>query len=319
MRFPPNFRYLLYRFKYRYGRRLPIRKPVDVSLELSSRCSFNCAYCYHADPNNLPFTRGFMAPATANKILNQAANLGVNSLKMNWKGESTLNPNFKLITKKAKDLASGSTFIDRITNSNFWFPTDRDDIFDGLCNQTKVKVSFDSFIKEVFETQRAGGNYDTVLANIDKFYNYPKRRKTALVIQSVRTTLNKDEDFLNIAQQRWPEAVVSIRDMVSGRVGIDVSALEHRHRTRDKRQSCLQAHVRLIFSWDGRAFPCCPDIAEQLCLGNINDTTMRDIFRSGEARQLRRSLLSGKAFENDPCKNCSSFESYAGYRPNWVS
>jgi hypothetical protein len=31
-----------YRFKYRYGKHLPLIKPVDVSLELSSFCNMSC-------------------------------------------------------------------------------------------------------------------------------------------------------------------------------------------------------------------------------------------------------------------------------------
>lgn len=316
-----NLPHTIYRLKYRFGKHLPLRVPVDVSMELASHCNMRCSYCYHADPDHLPFQRGMMPTEMAMEIIEQAAKLGVHSLKFNWKGESTLHPHFKQITRYAKMWASSGVFIDRLTNSNFKFPTEREDIFEGLCNQTKVKVSFDSFIPEVFEKQRAGGIWALTYTNLRRFHNHPLRAKTGtkLVIQAVRTTLNAQEDIAGRAAREFPDAEVSIRDMVAGRVGKDVSALEHRKRDASERQSCVQAHVRLIFNHEGRCFPCCPDISEQLCLGDIRKNSLAEIFNSHEAITLRKSLKDKTAFQSDPCLNCSSFETYRGYKPNWNS
>jgi len=313
-------RFNLYRFKYRYSPYLNLKKPVDVTLELSSHCNMNCSYCYHADQENLMFKKGFMPLETAVKILTQASELGVPALKFNWKGESTNNPVFSKVTKIAKQLASGSTFIDRLTNSNFKFMTSKDDVFDGLCNQTKVKVSYDSFRKDVFETQRSGGDHALTTANIDKFYNYPNRKNTELVIQAVRTQLNKDEDIEGQAKKRWPSAIISIRDVVAGRLNKDISHLENKTRNLDNRTTCIQAHARLIFNWTGKAYPCCPDIAETLLLGDIHKTNLKRIFNGHMANELRKSLKNKSAFNKfSSCTNCTSFESYKGFKPVWKS
>lgn len=279
----------------------------------------HCNYCYHSDQSKLPFKKGIMSKETGEKIITQAAKLGVKSIKTNHRGESTINPNFNHFTTLARSLARRGTFIDRVTNSNFKFPTSREDIFEGLCNQTKVKVSFDSFIREVFETQRAGGIHSLTMANIDRFYNHEKRRNTEIVIQAVRTKLNKDEDIEGQVKRRWPEATVSIRDMVGGRVEKDLSKFTNRERDFSKRQSCIQSHVRLVFTWNGDALPCCPDIKEKLKIGNIHQNTLLEIFNSIEAKKLRKSLKDLSAFEKDPCKTCPSFETFKGYVHPWRS
>lgn len=314
-----KIKHALYRTKYVYGSKLPLRSPVDVSLELSSSCNMSCGYCYHGDKKNLPFKTGMMSYITAHKIIYSAWEAGVHSLKFNYRGESTLNPIFGDMTALAKRLAGGSTFIERLTNSNFKFDSDRSDIFRGLCNQTKVKVSYDSFDKKVFEAQRIGGNHDTTTRNIDLFYNHAYRKNTEIVIQAVRTTANKDEDIAHLAKKRWPEATISIRDMVAGRVEKDVSALENKTRDDSERQSCTQAHVRLMFDWQGRAGVCCPDIKNELIVGDIYKNSVKEIFNSEKARLIREELKNGKAFDRNPCKNCSSFESYKGFTPSWTS
>lgn len=312
--------YNIYRFKYVYGKNLGLTVPVDVSLELSSTCDMRCNYCYHSDQKNLPFTKGFMKPELAYSIIDQCASLGVHSLKFNFRGEGTLNSKYRDITRYAKSLAHGSTFIDRLANSNFRFSINRrDDIFEGLASLTKVKVSYDSFIPEVFEKQRAGGIHALTTENIDLFYNHPDRIKsnTELVIQAVRTNLNKDEDIAGHVKKRWPSASVSIRDMVEGRVEKNLDEYTNKKRDASERQSCNQAQVRLMIHWDGRVAPCCPSIKNDLIIGDLNKSTVYDVFNSFAAKRLRIDLKTGKAFESEPCKSCSSFESYKGYKANW--
>lgn len=320
MKFKDWFHYNVYRAKYRYGQHLKLGAPVDVSLELASLCNMACSYCYHADGDKVPFTKGIMPFEVAKKIIEDSGRCQVSSLKFNWKGESTINPHFKKITQLAKDMASGPVFIDRLTNSNFKFRTERDDIFDGLCNQTKVKVSYDSFRREVFERQRSGGDHILTTTNIDKFYNYPKRKNTELVIQAVRTSLNKDEDIEGEVKKRWPETKLSVREVVDGRKQESITDLENKKRDASERQSCLQAHVRLIFNWDGEAFPCCPVVDESLPMGNIKKYTVGEIFHGWKATRLREDLKSKKAFTKyKACTNCTSFESYKNFKPVWDS
>ncbi len=309
--------YLLYRLKYRFAPHLNLKVPVDVSLELSSNCNMSCGYCYHSKPQALPFERGFMSFEIAEKVITEAAEIGVHSLKMNFRGESSLNKDFARITSLAKSLAKGGTFIDRLSNSNFKFANNREDIFLGFCNQTKVKISFDSFKKEVLEEQRKGANHGLILANIDKFYNHPMRIRsdTEMVIQAVRTSKNQDEDLEKEIKNRWPSASYSVRDMVAGRVESEkVEQLETKKRDESHRQTCIQAHARLMVHWDGRVAMCCPDIGGKLIIGYAPGTHIYDIFNNEGAKQIRKSLKNKKAFELDPCRNCSSFESYANYK-----
>lgn len=259
-----------------------------------------------------------MKKELAFKIINEAADIGVHSLKMNGRGESTMNPHFESITDLAKRRSSGMTLIDRITNSNFNFKHNREDIFKGLRNQTKVKVSFDSFQKDIFESQRVGSKYEETIANINKFYNYPNR-DNELVIQAVRTLKNKDEDLEHEIKKRWPSATVSIRDVVSGRVDKDLSDYLEDSRDFSNRQSCIQFHARLVISSLGIVSGCCVDLKQKLLLGDANKQHIVEIWNSDAAKKYRKSLLDKSAFNYEPCKGCSSYESFKNYKAPWSS
>lgn len=308
-----SFEHFLYRAKYKYGKYLNLKSPVDVTLELASVCNQRCDYCYHSN-DKVPFKKGLMAEITARKILDQAAAMGVSSIKFNWRGESALNPCFEYITSHAKRLG----FIDRVSNSNFNFPTDREDIFRAFCNQTKVKISLDSLDRTVMDAQRKGSNFNTILANISKFYNY-RGRDNEIVIQMVKTNLNKCEDFKGEISALWPDATVSVRDCVSNRS--DNSELYSDDNMNRKRVACYQAFARLIFDIDGNATCCCPDIEQKIYLGNIYSMKLKEIWDGQRLKVLQSMLKDGRAFSSDwlPCKNCSSLESYDGYKHNWKS
>jgi len=318
-----SLNYNLYRAKYRFGKYLPLKTPVDISLELSSNCNMRCSYCYHSDQENLLFTKGYMKTEVARKIIYQASDMGVNSLKFNFRGESTMHPDYTSITKLAKALSHGSTFIDRLANSNFKINKKvREEKFKGLASLTKVKISYDSFRKEVFEHQRAKGNHDLTTENIDLFYNHPERIKseTKMVIQAVRTKLNLNEDIKHECNKRWPEALISIRDVVEGRVDKDVDEFIHTDRDDSDRKPCDQAFVRMIVHHDGRVGPCCPATDNNLFIGRFPKQSLKEIFNSPAALTLRRKLWDKSAFrDNAACKNCSSFESYKNYKPVWDS
>ena len=307
---------LLYRCKYFLSPRLNLKKPVDVTLELSSFCNHKCTYCYHNVKNakDLPFQKGYMSFQTAKRILNQAYELGVDSIKFNWRGESHLNKDFLRITDYAKKLG----FIDRISNSNFNFASNRKDIFMAFKNQTKIKISFDSFIKDVFEKQRPGSDFDRIFKNIDIFYKYYMTSDNEVVLQMVRTNLNEHEDLTAMKNKYWPKMKISIRDCVSNRAE---GAKDLSKEMPKKRVPCYQAFSRLIFDHTGRATCCCPDIKMWILSPdhNIYNMDIKHIWSCWELEELRLFLKTKVAFRYDPCKSCSSLESYEGYKFNWRS
>lgn len=261
-----------------------------------------------------------MSFGMAQLVLDDAQEIGANSLKFNYRGESTMNPDFRSIAEYAKKLSCGSVFMDRVLNSNFKFHHDREDIFDGLCDMTKVKVSYDSLNKSVFEKQRSGGDWEKTTKNIDLFYNHKKRKNTELVIQAVRTQLNEHEDLESEIKKKWPSVTVSIRNVVDGRKRNKIDDMLVKRRDFSSRQACLQAFVRLIVHHDGEVVPCCPSIDSSLSIGNVNNESLYNIFNSDKAKTLRKDLKDLSAFgKYKSCINCPSHESFRGYKHPWSS
>jgi MoaA/NifB/PqqE/SkfB family radical SAM enzyme len=265
-----------------------------------------------------------MPISTAIKIMKQASEAGVNSIKFNWRGEPTMNPDFASIIEYGYlySRQNPGSFIDRLVNSNFNFVKDRDDILRAMGTLTKLKISCDSLIPSVYEKQRARGKFDIIMRNMDEFHD-KYADKTQMVVQAVKTVLNKDEDLEGSFKARWPKAQVSIRDCVDNRTA-DQNDFSYIERDNSDRIACKQAFARVIFSSFGDAYPCCVCFSnktnDQLKLGNIATKDLLEIFNSRKARQLRKSLKDKSAFDKfKDCKNCSSFESFKNRKMKWDS
>lgn len=300
--------YFIYRLRWKFAKYLKPRKPLCIDLELSSICNLKCSFCYHSD-NKIKFPKQFMNYNAATQIILEAARLKVPSLKFNFRGEPTLYPDLLRILTIAKYHSTHNTFIDRIINTNLQFDTDREDIFKALLTCTTIKISIDTLNESTYEKQRGSKDYLRVVQNLKKLYSMKTNQR--IVLCFVRTIYNAKEDF-NKIKDIYPDIEISVKDFVGGRNSRSKSP-------QGKRKVCTQAFTRLIITSNLDMQLCCPDITTSYVLGNYKNTLIQSAFNSKRANWLRMALWDGMAFEIQPCKNCSSYESHKGWKGNWKS
>jgi radical SAM protein with 4Fe4S-binding SPASM domain len=59
-----------------------------------------------------------------------------------------------------------------------------------------------------------------------------------------------------------------------------------------------------VISWDGRVLPCCFDKDAAHQLGDLNSTTMEEIWKNKKYRKFRTELMQSRK-NIDICANCS--------------
>jgi len=305
-----NINHAAYRFCWKYAPYIHPKVPVCVDLELSSVCNLRCGFCYHANEKT-PFRKAVMSQELASHALLQAHKIGVPSVKFNYRGEPTMNPRFYEITSLAKELAGAYTFQDRIVNTNANFGFDYSDkVLDGILNCTTIKISVDSFVPEVYSRIRKGGNHAKMLNVIDQIV----QRKTdqRVVLQFVRSELNRHEDIKTLAVAYYGDAVeISVREEVKGRSGNASGPLK-------ETKACHQPYARMLVLYDGRLTMCCNNYMEAQCMmvGHLYQEGIFRAFNSDKAKRFRKMLVSGQAFQMEPCRSCDSRERYTTFAPN---
>ncbi len=275
---------------------VPSPIPLNLDIELSSHCNLKCPFCFLSSPN-YNINPQFMSSYLALNIINQAKEIGIPALKFNWRGESTLHPDFNKIICYARDIGN---FCDLILNTNGNFNISK--IPDGLLALTKIIFSVDSLETRIYNNMRRGGQLSIVLKNIEKLLEV---RHPNIWIQRTITKENEAEPFaLNVRKLLGDKIKIS-EHLVFDRV------YSFSERLKYKRVYCKQPSQRLIVSADGKIYPCCVDYNETMPLGNSTDIMK---CWKGWKRKLLIARLKKMpvCFWNKTCKNCMSWCSYEG-------
>ena len=140
--------------------------PLCFDIEVASVCDLACPFCYRqyvATPDKI------MSKELAFKLIDQASELNIPSMKFNWRGEPLLNPALSSIIEYAKKKG----VLETIINSNAT-------VLDEKTSEKIIKsgldlliYSFDGGNKETYEKMRPGrfkkNSFENIYKNIFKF------------------------------------------------------------------------------------------------------------------------------------------------------
>ena len=310
--------------------------PLNIDLELASICNLRCPMCFIPDPSFEDFIsqksedgkplRRVMSTEMAFKIIDQAAEIGVPAIKFNWRGESTIAPNYSKIVSYAseKTMMSGSfgadgyteepSFFELLSNTNANCP---DAALDGLMKCTKVMISLDSMVPETYLKMRVGGNLDKAKGTINKLI---KRGHKNVWVRRVLTKENYKEDFFGMVRSEWGDKVhVSQHYCFDRNINnyMEISGCDHDQDM--PRKYCQYPSQRLVITSRGMVYPCCIDLHETIPVGDINKQTLLEIWNGEPMKKLRSDLRSNDVSKMNPtCQHCESWMSYDVDQRNFV-
>ena len=316
--------------------------PLNVDLELASVCNLECPFCFYADKNWDAFIREkgtdgkprarFMPTELALRIIDQAAELGVPALKMNWRGESTLHPGYQSILEYAGlhsyygpnpkptfattapegmqgfDLKS-PRFHDILVNTNANCP---DSAIIGLMYATKVMVSLDSLVPETYAKMRVGGKLERAKEVIKEII---RRRHPNLWVRRVLTKDNLDEPFARMVRDEFGDYPHISEHYCKDRNEASKHQVECVHDSR--RTYCGYPSQRVVVASSGLCYPCCVDLAEEMPIGDVKTQSLKEIWESHQVKALRSELRAGN-LKSKACQNCTSWMSYDAPQRQYV-
>ena len=299
--------FLIYRIKWNLGgkNKILFSFPAHIDIEINSNCNYRCVFCPHGTGemrNDLPM----MGFEMAKRILDELVKNGTYSIKLNWRGEPALHPQLAEIVAYAKKVGIKEVQIN--TNGCLYDEEKiRKLILSGI---DRVIFSLDATTEEVYSKIRIGGDFNRVVNNIKTFSRIRKelnRTKPFLRVQMVRTEMNKHQvdDYRRI----WKDIVDDIRisdvtDRGQGdnlKVGDQIS---------NGRVCCPQPWQRMMIACDGDVLMCCTDWFKKYPLGNINEKSLKEIWKSEKLNKVRRKLKKLE-YDFEPCEHCWLKESYA--------
>lgn len=243
-----------------------------------------------------------MSEPTFARLVEQLRQMRVRNLRLIGGGEPLLHPDVAAWLPRLRDLASlttlttnGQRLTEEVTEA-------------ALRTLNVIEVSVASDHAAGFERSRTGGNFDKLLRNLERFRALRARMKSRTLLH-VRVMLRPSElpttDRLLTFWRRYGDVVSSqrIQDYFGEEGDVFVRG------TVEPYPPCLIPFRVLGVGWDG-VVPLCRTSAFQtsnpqgLVAGNINETTLSDIWRSELFRQYRDGHRRRDEAQMPICHNC---------------
>lgn len=303
-------RYLWYRLRFNTVARLNWvgAMPPHLDIELSDACNLRCIMCVQGIGDGVPGA-GHMETSLALRLIDQGAEHGLRSIKLNWRGESGLHRDLPIVIAHAKK--RGVLDVQLNTNGIPYSPERiRQVIEAGL---DRIIISMDGATKETYERIRVRGRYETLVENVRTFHRLREelgRSRPFIRIQMVRMRDNAHEveQFIEMWKP-WVDDIrisdVSNRGQGNLSVGDQVAV---------GRAQCPQPWQRMIVARDGTVLPCCSDWHMKWKIGDATQESLTEIWRGRKMTALRTLHVRGQLDDIEPCKSCYVKESYVWER-----
>ncbi len=331
-----NGKYLLYRKNWKnqplnsfqqkmYGDKFEKNNnsPLCFDLEVASICDLACGFCYRqyvSTPDKI------MKKDLAFKLIDQAAELDIPSMKFNWRGEPLLNPQLPSIL----DYAKRKGILETIINTN---ATKLDEKMSEEIINSGLDImiySFDGGTKDIYEKMRPGrfgkNSFDVIYKNIKNFSRIRNKLKSKFPrtkIQMILTdeTRKAQKEYFNLFKdivdevsvkqyterggnlsdldKQFEEEIKSQKEELTSKYGKDAVLMKDSKDNiyiSEGRLPCEQPFQRLLTTYDGKVGMCCYDWGATHTVGYLDKLG----FENGDKEYLnvkKKADEKSKGFE----------------------
>ncbi len=286
-------RYHAYRKKWEEYplKRIVGRFPIHLDIEATSSCNLKCPFCI---TTHAKFEKGLMDFGVYKTIIDEGSEKGLNSLKLNWRGEPLIHPRLPEMISYAKDRG----IIDVFFNTNASLLTEEKAANLIKAGVDRIIISFEGYEKEFYESQRVGAVFEKTLDNIKMLmktrYNLnellPWVRVQTVLLDELKPRVEQYSNFWNEIVDEV--AYIDLKNEV-GRVSVGKNDW-----------ACPQLWQRLTIAWDGTVMPCVNDTFCKMVFGKIPEISIEEVWKSERLETMRELHAGGRAHTIDDCLDC---------------
>ena len=304
-------------FHYSKWLKKPVLKaqPISITIEPTTACNLGCPEC----PSGLKkFTRpeGNLKQDFYQKVIDQTYKKSY-YLNFYFQGEPFINPDFLEMVKYADDK---KMYTATSTNAHFLNEANaQKTIESGL---SRLTISIDGTTQETYESYRKNGSLEKVIAgtkNIIKWKKELKSNTPYIIFQFlvVKPNEHQIEDAKKLADELGVDEIrfktAQLYDFKHG--NNLMPSIEKYSRYKKKADGTYRLKNRMlnecwrmwsscVITWDGKVVPCCFDKDATHQLGEIEQTPLKEIWKSKPYNDFRKALLTNRQ-EIDICQNCT--------------
>ncbi len=285
--------------------------PLRLWIETTSRCNLSCGLC--ANKDLAPNQKKDMEMDLFEKIIHEAKGL-VRDVNLFHRGEPLLNENiFAMISAAKKEgiytrLHSNATLLDEDMSKR---------LLD--CGLDYLSFSFDGYLKQTYEKNRTGADFEKTLKNITSFLRLKKEaglKNPYTVIQVIEHDERMDTGDFKRQKETFKKTLkdLGLNQFLTrkphnwgGLIGeIDAGK-------KSAYSACTFCWYSLTILYNGKVCCCPQDFEAKIVFGDVRKTSIKKIFNAKEIREFRQKNKNGQIAKMLPCTNCDRI-----YRKTWM-
>jgi len=289
--------------------------PLSMAFEPTTSCNLRCPEC----PSGL---RSFTRPTGMldvdffkDKILEVKSHLAY--LTFYFQGEPYLHPGFLDMVSHA---AKNKIYTATSTNAHYLdYEKAEATVKSGL---DRLIISIDGTTQNTYEQYRVGGQLEKVLEGTRNMVAWKRKLKAKtphLIFQFLVVAPNEHQidDAQSLAKEIGVDEIqfktAQIYDFENGSDLIPhdqeysryQKGIDGKYKLKSPLPNqCWKMWQSCVVTWDGKVVPCCFDKDAKYVMGDWNNQSFQDIWKSDTYEKFRRSILTSRA-SIDICKNCS--------------
>lgn len=299
---------------------IPLERPLCLSIEPTNICNFKCTMCFHGNNEYAEEAKPLknMDMVCFRKIVNDIKNWGgkIKLIKLYSLGEPLLHPSICEMVRLIKE-ADICNQIEITTNGSLLTPEISEKLVEYGLDILRISVygADDEHMKEITKSvftpndikknveflkeyrDRLGKTKPVILAKMLNTYTDENQRFIDMYTD-VADTIGIDEPFHlpscendifeNLYHEKADQAF-------EGSMGTNIYKQE---------KACRYPFTHMTVRNDGSCVVCCADWLKELCYGNVNKNTLKEIWESKSLYEIRYKMLKtkGKCFK--ACNGC---------------
>ena len=273
--------------------------PLTIAIEFINRCNLKCIMCYTKHHTEEKAT---LSLDDIDRIMKECKDNETPSVIVGLGSEMTLYKDIK----EALDLIRKNEIIDVFFGSNGVLMTE--EIIKSIMKNkiSRVEISLDAATPETYKKIRSFDQLTRIEANIEKLIEYKKRYNSPLpVIRLCFVLQEKNKHEAQMFIDKWKDKV----DYIDFQRCVDMSNMDEVNTKINyeelKDAFCSQPFYSLSVWSNGNVSPCCTYYGKKLILGNVRETSLKELWHGEKINRIRQQLIAKKF--NPVCAKCLYF------------
>lgn len=273
--------------------------PPSLQLEPTNHCNLDCICCSR---KTMKREKGYMDFSLFQKIIDEAAVIGVRRVHLYLHGEPMLHPRAVDMITYIKASGLGIT----MPTNGMLFTEDKilKLLGSGLNSSDYIIFSILGHSKEVHEKIMRGVNSEKVRTNLRIFLQLRRQHKVnGPIIEAVFYRMPENAHEATEFEKYWRGIVDHVHPVAEisrqfADYSLDNASIPRRNKT------CKNLWERMTIFWNGDVTTCIADLDAKYIAGNLKKDTIRTLWNSEILLNFRQLHKDGAFRQLDLCASC---------------